>query len=228
MIDRRARLERVVAGAADPRIRISPLLDAPSWEELAVLRARSREEGVEGLMLKKRDATYRAGRRRGEFWKWKIQPHVIDAVLVYAQPGSGKRSNLFTDYTFALWDGDALVPIAKAYSGLDDDEIAEIDRWIRKHTVDRHGPLRVVEPIHVFELAFEGIRASGRHRAGVAVRFPRIARWRRDKRADQADTIESLRSMLALSDARAEVLAADGAPGGPTDALRIIRVRNEP
>lgn len=203
--ERRARLEHVVSELGDPRVRLSPLVDAPSWEHLAALRARSREEGTEGLMLKQRDAPYRPGRRRGEFWKWKIDPFSVDGVLVQAQPGSGKRSNLFTDYTFAVWDGAvgdeqrALVPFAKAYSGLDDAEIAELDRWIRHHTVARHGPVRVVEPVHVFELAFEGIAASSRHRSGVAVRFPRIARWRRDKPIEEADTLESLRALLRIA-----------------------------
>ncbi|AKF03699.1 ATP-dependent DNA ligase [Sandaracinus amylolyticus] len=195
--ERRARLEHVIRERGDPRLRLSPLIDAPSWEALAELRARSREEGTEGLMLKHRDAPYRPGRRRGEFWKWKIEPYSVDAVLVYAQPGSGKRSNLFTDYTFAVFDENReLVPFAKAYSGLEDEEITELDRWIRRNTLDRHGPVRVVEPVHVFELAFEGIAPSTRHRSGVAVRFPRIARWRRDKPVAEADTIESLRALL--------------------------------
>lgn len=204
MHERRARLERLVGAIGDPRMRLSPALEAESWSELAAIRARSRELGVEGLMLKKRTAPYRAGRRRGEFWKWKIDPHSIDAVLVYAQPGSGKRSNLFTDYTFAVWDGGALVPVAKAYSGLDDEEIAELDRWIRRHTHDRHGPLRVVDPVQVFELGFEGIAASARHRSGVAVRFPRILRWRKDKPAAEADTLESLRALLRISEGAKE------------------------
>ena len=202
--ERRTRLEQVVGRVGDPRLRVSPVHEAASWGELAALRARSRELGVEGLMLKHRDAPYRGGRRRGEFWKWKIEPYAIDAVLVYAQPGSGKRSNLFTDYTFAVWDGGELVPIAKAYSGLDDEEIAELDRWIRRHTHDRHGPVRVVEPVHVFELGFEGIAASGRHRSGVAVRFPRILRWRKDKPAAEADTIESLRALLRVAEGGAK------------------------
>ncbi|UJR83824.1 ATP-dependent DNA ligase [Sandaracinus amylolyticus] len=195
--ERRARLERVIAERGDPSLRLSPMIDAPSWDALAEIRARSREEGTEGLMLKHRDAPYRPGRRRGEFWKWKIEPYSVDAVLVYAQPGSGKRSNLFTDYTFAVFDENReLVPFAKAYSGLEDEEIAELDRWIRRNTLDRHGPVRVVEPLHVFELAFEGIAPSTRHRSGVAVRFPRIARWRRDKPVEEADTIETLRALL--------------------------------
>ena len=147
-------------------------------------------------MLKRRDAPYLGGRKRGPMWKWKVDPFTVDAVLVYAQPGSGKRSNLLTDYTFAVWDGDALVPMAKAYTGLSNDEIAELDKWLRAHTVERFGPVRSIEPHHVFELAFEGIAASPRHRGGVALRFPRMARWRRDKPASEADRIETLRALI--------------------------------
>jgi DNA ligase 1 len=136
------------------------------------------------------------GRRRGDWWKWKIDPYAIDAVLVYAQAGHGRRATLFTDYTFAVWQGDALVPIAKAYSGLSDDEIDTLDRWIRQHTIERFGPVRAVEPVHVFELAFEGLSPSTRHRAGIALRFPRIARWRTDKTAREADTLERVKALL--------------------------------
>lgn len=148
-------------------------------------------------MLKRRTGPYRAGRRRGDWWKWKIDPLTVDAVLIYAQAGSGRRANLFTDYTFAVWDDGGLVPIAKAYSGLDDKEIAELDRWIRRHTRERFGPVRAVAPEQVFELAFEGIQRSSRHKSGIAVRFPRIARWRRDKRAADADSLEMVKALLA-------------------------------
>jgi DNA ligase-1 len=161
------------------------------------LREESRARGVEGLMLKRWDSAYGHGRRRGFWWKWKIDPLTVDAVLVYAQVGSGRRSNLFTDYGFGVWRDGELVPIAKAYSGLDDREIAELDRWIRSHTKDRFGPVRMVEPRHVFELAFEGINRSTRHKAGVALRFPRIARWRRDKRPEDADRIEQVQALLS-------------------------------
>ena len=147
-------------------------------------------------MLKRAASPYGVGRRRGDWWKWKIDPHTIDAVLIYAQAGHGRRSNLYTDYTFALWRGDELVPVAKAYSGLDDTEIEELDRWIRRHTRERFGPVRSVEPVHVFELAFEGIHASTRHKSGVAVRFPRIARWRRDLRVADADRLEDLARLV--------------------------------
>lgn len=177
-------------------LRVSPLVDVSSWEDLARLRTQSRAQGVEGVMLKRRDSPYGVGRKRGDWWKWKIDPFTIDAVLIYAQPGSGKRASLLTDYTFGLWDNGELVPVAKAYSGLTNEEIAEIDRWIRRHTVQRFGPVRHVEPIHVFELGFEAIAKSSRHRSGVAVRFPRMLRWRKDKPANQADSLDTLRALI--------------------------------
>lgn len=147
-------------------------------------------------MLKRRDSIYGVGRKRGDWWKWKIDPYTIDAVLIYAQPGSGKRASLLTDYTFGVWHDGELVPIAKAYSGLSNEEIAEMDRWIRRHTVERFGPVRHVQPAHVFELGFEGIARSPRHRSGIAVRFPRMLRWRRDKPPAEADTLENVRRLL--------------------------------
>ena len=174
-------------------LRTSEIVTAPSWSDLAALRSTSRALGVEGLMLKRRSSPYRVGRRRGDWWKWKIDPYTIDAVLIYAQPGSGRRASLLTDYTFGVWHDGALVPIAKAYSGLSNEEIAELDKWIRRHTRERFGPVRHVEPVHVFELGFEGIAASTRHRSGIAVRFPRMLRWRTDKKAEDADTLEHVR-----------------------------------
>jgi DNA ligase-1 len=173
----------------------SPEVLARSWDSANELRLSARTRGVEGLMLKRRGSAYQAGRRRGDWWKWKIDPLTIDAVLVYAQPGSGRRSTLYTDYTFAVWDGDKLVPVAKAYSGLTDAEITQLDRWIRANTLERFGPVRVVRPEHVFELGFEAVNASARHKSGVAVRFPRILRWRADKGPADADRIESLRAL---------------------------------
>jgi ATP-dependent DNA ligase len=177
-------------------LRISPSVDAESWDTLADLRSTSRQRNVEGLMLKRRDSPYGVGRKRGDWWKWKIEPHTIDAVLIYAQPGSGKRASLLTDYTFGLWHNGELVPVAKAYSGLSNEEIAEIDRWIRRHTRERFGPVRHVEPVQVFELGFEGLARSSRHRSGMAVRFPRMLRWRKDKPASEADSLETLQAML--------------------------------
>lgn len=197
--ERRRRLETLLEGRHE-RLVVSPRVEAPSWEALAELRAGSRERHVEGLMLKKWNSTYQAGRRRGDWWKWKIDPWVIDAVLTYAQPGHGRRASLYTDYTFGVWRGDELVTVAKAYSGLTQEEIEELDKWIRQHTVERFGPVRQVEPVHVFELAFEGVQRSTRHKAGIAVRFPRISRWRKDKPVAEADTLDAL-FQLADSDA---------------------------
>ena len=188
------------AGPAAPLsavLRRSALVPSASWPELVELRAESRARGVEGLMLKRRTSAYGVGRKRGDWWKWKIAPYSIDAVLIYAQPGSGRRASLLTDYTFGVWDAGELVPVAKAYSGLSNEEIAEMDAWIRRHTRERFGPVRHVEPVHVFELGFEAIAASSRHRSGIAVRFPRMLRWRRDKKAEEADTLESVAALLS-------------------------------
>jgi DNA ligase 1 len=195
MSERRARLEALLAGR-HPRFFLSEVLTDPTWEALGERRREARERRVEGLMLKRLDSPYRTGRRRGDWWKWKIDPFQVDAVLLYAHPGNGRRANLFTDYTFAVWDEGTLVPIAKAYSGLSDAEIRTLDGWVRAHTLQRFGPVRAVEPSQVFELHFEGIARSSRHKSGVAVRFPRIARWRTDKPASEADTLESLKRMI--------------------------------
>jgi DNA ligase-1 len=193
--ERRVLLERVIAGV-DPAIRPSPVVTAPTWAALAQLREDSRAQQVEGLMLKRRGSVYGVGRPRGDWWKWKIQPHTIDAVLIYAQRGQGRRASLYTDYTFGVWQGEALVPFCKAYSGLTDAEIVEVDKFVREHTLERFGPVRVVEPALVFEIGFEGIARSARHKSGVAVRFPRMLRWRTDKRPGDADRIEQLQALL--------------------------------
>ena len=193
--ERRARLAELLRDRSE-RLPLSPEVQASSWEELAGQRAGARERGVEGLMLKRWDSPYRHGRPRGDWWKWKVNPFAIDAVLIYAQPGHGRRATLMTDLTFGLWENGELVPVAKAYSGLSDEEIDRLDRWIRAHTVERFGPVRHVESVHVFELHFEGIHRSGRHRSGIAVRFPRIARWRTDKRPADADSVDALRALL--------------------------------
>ena len=196
LIERRAQLEELLDAHGGGVLRPSPLLAPDSWEALAEQRSGSRERGVEGLMLKRVDSTYGVGRKRGEWWKWKIDPYSVDAVLIYAQPGSGKRASLLTDYTFGVWQEGVLVPFAKAYSGLSNEEIGELDRWIRRHTVERFGPVRHVEPVQVFELGFEAIAESSRHKSGIAVRFPRMLRWRRDKKPDEADTLETVRALL--------------------------------
>ncbi len=185
------------AAAAQSPWQLSPVLDDADWPALVDLRDDARQRGVEGLMLKRLSSAYLVGRKRGDWWKWKIDPHTIDAVLIYAQPGSGKRASLLSDYTFGLWEDGQLVPVAKAYSGLTNDEIGEVDRWIRRHTIERFGPVRHVEPVQVFELGFEAIAASSRHRSGVAVRFPRMLRWRKDKTAAEADTLAALKALIS-------------------------------
>lgn len=196
---RREMLEQVLKGKP-PVFRISEKIQFDSWSRLAELHAESRDRGVEGFMLKRLSSPYQAGRKRGDWWKWKIDPLTIDAVLLYAQPGTGRRANLFTDYTFAVWDEENhLVPVAKAYSGLSDEEIGRLDNWIRRHTRERFGPVRSVDPVHVFELAFEGINESTRHKSGVALRFPRIMRWRDDKAPKDANSLSDLKELIDAS-----------------------------
>ena len=202
--ERRARLEALVAQAAHPCLLLSPLLQGAGWEALARQREQARDLGVEGMVLKGREAGYGVGRTRdvGVWWKWKIDPLSVDAVLIYAQRGHGRRASLYTDYTFAVWDrpqGEAdraLVPFAKAYSGLTDAEIAQVDAIVRKTTVESFGPVRSVRPTLVFELGFEGIARSSRHKSGIAVRFPRMLRWRQDKPVAEADTLQTLAALL--------------------------------
>ncbi|MDB9526755.1 ATP-dependent DNA ligase [Oscillatoria sp. CS-180] len=194
--DRKALLLELLDKNPDDRIDRSVALEFSSFEDLEAMRARSREAGAEGLVIKAWDSPYLVGRKRGYWWKYKVDPMTLDAVLIYAQAGSGKRANLFTDYTFALWKGDDLVPFAKAYSGLDNEEIEKLDRWIRRHTIERFGPVRSVKPTHVFEIGFEGISESKRHKSGISVRFPRILRWRTDKPIEEADTLASAQELL--------------------------------
>ena len=193
---RRERLRRLLDASADPRLVLSQEAEATTWQQAAALRETARTRGVEGLMVKRRESPYRSGRRRGDWWKWKIDPLTLDAVLLYAQAGHGRRSTLYTDYTFGVWNEDGeLVPVAKAYSGLDDKEILALDHWIRAHTRERFGPVRSVVAEQVFELGFEGVNVSSRHKSGVAVRFPRILRWRRDKPAAEADRLATLKAL---------------------------------
>ncbi|QYF92180.1 ATP-dependent DNA ligase [Massilia sp. PAMC28688] len=205
--ERRTLLEALVTQTARPQLKISPLVKASSWEELALVRTESRARGVEGMMVKSMSAQYGVGRTKnvGTWWKWKVDPYSIDAVLIYAQAGHGRRASLYTDYTFAVWDGEGgerkLVPFAKAYSGLTDKEIAVVDNAIRKTTVEKFGPVRSVKPTMVFEIGFEGIQLSTRHKAGIAVRFPRILRKRDDKLVDDADSLDTLKGLLAASNA---------------------------
>ena len=206
--ERRARLEALVGAAPDPEgvLRLSPLVDAPDWPTLATLHQESRRRGVEGFMLKQREGRYGTGRTKdvGQWWKWKIDPYTVDAVLIYAQGGHGRRANLYTDYTFAVWDGTAgdaaqprrLVPFAKAYSGLTDEEMRQVDQRIRQTTIEKFGPVRSVTPSLVVELGFEGIQASTRHKSGLAVRFPRMLRLRWDKPIEEADTLALLQGYI--------------------------------
>ncbi len=196
---RRKILKKVIKNLADRAkeiFRITDSVTAKSWEQLIEKREASRSLKVEGLMLKKLDSPYRVGRHRGDWWKWKIDPFTIDAVLLYAQKGSGKRANLFTDYTFAVWKDSELVPFAKAYSGLTDKEIRRVDKFVRENTKETFGPVRSVAPKLVFELAFEAIQKSSRHKSGVAVRFPRILRWRDDKTIEEADSLDAIHRLL--------------------------------
>ena len=202
--ERRLRLEVLVSEVGDPHLLLSPLVAAASWETFERLRAESRSRGVEGFMLKQRDAQYGVGRTRdiGTWWKWKVDPLTIDAVLVYAQRGHGRRASLYTDFTFAVWSDQTadrqLIPFAKAYSGLTDDEIRAVDAIVRRTTIEKFGPVRNVAPSQVFELGFEGIRRSTRHKSGIAVRFPRILRWRTEKPIEEANTLGDLTSLLDL------------------------------
>jgi len=190
-----------------PSIEPGPSVPGGGWERLAARRAEARGLGVEGLMLKRRSSPYGVGRTRGDWWKWKVEPLEIDAVLLYAQAGHGRRATLHTDYTLGVWHDGRLVPVAKAYSGLSDAELTEVDRIVRQTTTEKHGPVRVVEPRLVFEIVFEGLARSSRHKSGVALRFPRIRRWRRDKQPAEAGRLADLLGLLA-----APVAAASSEP----------------
>jgi DNA ligase-1 len=200
LADRQARLAAILA-ALPPGLPLapSPAIAFADWAELAATRARARDTGAEGVMLKRQASPYFAGRKRGDWWKWKLDPYAVDAVMLYAQAGHGRRANLFTDFTFGVRDGNEIVPFTKAYSGLTDAEFAEITRWVQKHTLDRFGPVRKVPAELVFEIGFEGIQASPRHKSGIALRFPRMLRWRRDKGVADIDTLDSLRALLAAA-----------------------------
>ncbi len=197
MSERRTLLETVVQKAAHPALNLSPTIDFGTWEHLMTHREQARASNVEGIMLKRRSSGYEVGRRRGDWWKWKVDPLSIDAVLTFSMQGHGRRADLYTDHTFGLWNNGELVTFAKAYSGLTDEEMIEVDRFVKKNTVERFGPVRQVTPQLVFEIAFEGISFSSRHKSGVAVRFPRIARWRHDKKIQEANTLDDLKRMIS-------------------------------
>ncbi len=218
---RRHQLETLVEAINQPdRLILSPIVRAQTWAELAEARQESRDRQAEGLMLKRLDSVYHVGRKRGDWWKWKVTPFTVDAVLTAAQRGSGKRASMYTDYTFSVWDeAGKLVPFAKAYSGLTDEEIAKVDAFIRRHMVEKFGPVRTVEPILVFELAFEGIQRSPRHKSGIAVRFPRILRWRDDKKPADADSLATIRAMLP---------GRDAAPSSRSNRRLTLRYQDDP
>ena len=195
--ERRDALEKWIPSIETSIIKLSPVLDASKgWEAMAEIRDHSREKSIEGLMLKQKTAIYSVGRKRGLWWKWKVEPYTVDAVMVYAQQGHGRRAGVLSDYSFSIWNDGELVPFCKAYSGLSDKEMKRVDKWIRANTTAKHGPVRVVQAELVFEIAFEGIQESKRHKSGIAVRFPRIKRWREDKLASDADSLETVKSLL--------------------------------
>jgi len=195
--DRRSILEKIQLKSTHQNIfKISETVQFDSWQKLYELRLLSRENQAEGFMLKRMDSIYQTGRKRGAWWKWKVDPLSVDAVLIYAQKGHGRRADLYTDYTFAVWDNDKLVPFAKAYSGLTDKEIKQVDYFVKRNTLEKFGPVRTVKPQLVFEIGFEGINYSSRHKSGIALRFPRILRWRQDKKMEEADNLDVLKGML--------------------------------
>ena len=196
LVERRLLLEQLIENSGPENIKISEIIVAKSWHELAEVRDKSRGNNSEGLMLKHKDSHYHSGRKKGDWWKWKVDALTIDAVLIYAQKGSGRRSGFYTDYTFAVKKEDQLVTIAKAYSGLTDKEIMEVSRFVTKNSLEKFGPVRTVKAELVFEIAFEGIGFSSRHKSGVALRFPRILRWRRDKTVKDIDDIEEVKKLI--------------------------------
>ena len=197
LVERRLLLENLVENNPSDNIKIPELVICKDWEDLAKARENSRDNNSEGLMLKQKSSKYHSGRKKGDWWKWKVDPLTIDAVLIYAQKGSGRRSGFYTDYTFAVKKEDKLVTIAKAYSGLTDKEIMEVSRFVTKNSLEKFGPVRTVKAELVFEIAFEGIGFSKRHKSGVALRFPRIVRWRRDKKVDEIDDIEEVKKLIS-------------------------------
>lgn len=193
---RRKILESNIEQINHDALLISPLISFNSWKDLKNQRNVSRDYFTEGIMLKRKTSEYHVGRKRGDWWKWKIDPLSVDGVLIYAQKGHGRRAGLYTDYTFGVWKDDELIVFAKAYSGLTDAEIREVDAYIRRNTKEKFGPVRTVTPKLVFEIGFEGIRKSKRHKSGIALRFPRILRWRKDKHIEDADKLTTLYELV--------------------------------
>lgn len=197
LAERRVKLEKIIP-ADQNSIHLSEVINFNEWDDLGELRKTSREMNSEGIMLKRKDSIYKVGRKRGDWWKWKIDPLTIDCVMIYAQKGAGRRSNLYTAYTFAVKDGDQLIPFTRAYSGLTDKEFAQVDSFVKRNSLEKFGPVRTVKPELVFEIAFEGIAASNRHKSGVALRFPRMSRWRKDKKPREINTLDDLKAMLNM------------------------------
>ena len=202
LYERRNKLEEIITTLNSNTLILSEIVSFTNWEELKTLRETSRERCAEGFMVKRKNSSYQVGRKVGDWWKWKIDPLTIDAVMIYAEKGTGRRSNLYTAYTFAVRNGDQLVPFTRAYSGLTDKEFAQVDAFVKRNAIEKFGPVRTVKPELVFEIAFEGIAASNRHKSGVALRFPRISRWRKDKTAAEINTLEDLKKMLEMYGAR--------------------------
>jgi DNA ligase-1 len=196
--ERRAKLEKLVKELNSPVIQLSKLIEFNSWKKLQELQENAREVKAEGIMLKQKKSPYLVGRKKGDWWKWKVDPLLIDGVMIYAMRGHGRRANLYSDYTFAVWKGNELIPFTKAYSGLTDKEMREVDRFVKQNTIERFGPVRSVEPEMVFEIAFEGIARSSRHKSGVALRFPRINRIRHDKKPAEANKLEDLEDLIEM------------------------------
>lgn len=196
--ERRLLLEQLQQRSAHPGVfRLSPIVDFSDWPQLFKLRQGARDMEAEGFMLKRKDSAYMTGRKRGDWWKWKVDPLSVDGVLIYAQRGHGRRAGLYTDYTFGVWHEGRLIAFAKAYSGLTDQEIRQVDNYVKRNTLEKFGPVRTVKPGLVFEIGFEGINASSRHKSGVALRFPRMLRWRKDKTVEDADTLDNLKALIA-------------------------------
>ena len=196
MQERREKLEELFHQNNSKLLQLSEVINFKNWVELNSLRNNARQFNAEGLMLKNKSSIYHVGRKKGDWWKWKVDPLTIDVVMIYAQKGSGRRSSKYTDYTFAVKNEDKLVTVAKAYSGLTDKEITEVSRWVNKNALEKFGPVRTVKPELVFEIAFEAIANSNRHKSGVALRFPRIKRWRKDKTVNDIDTIETVKALI--------------------------------
>jgi DNA ligase-1 len=197
--ERREKLNDLVSLAdAYPHLQLSQMVSFADWKELTSLREKSRENLAEGFMIKRKESIYQVGRKRGDWWKWKVDPFSVDAVMIYAQKGHGRRANIYSDYTFGVWHEGQLVPFAKAYSGLTDQELNQVTKFVQANTLERFGPVRTVQPTQVFEIHFEGIQASSRHKSGVAVRFPRIHRWRRDKSPEEANSLDDLKALIIV------------------------------